>query len=71
MYIQVHTRINPASPLPPNYLDMGGLFVTPPGYNASKEQRLKDWKMSHKIGWQNFLNSYDKQEYEDECSDEV
>ena len=56
---------------PPDYLKMGGLFVAPSGYNASKEQRLKDWKLSHKIGWQNFLNSYAKQEYEDECSDEV
>ena len=55
---------------PPNYLDMGGIFVGPPGYNASKEQRLKDWELSHKIGWQNFLNSYAKHEYVNDCSDE-
>merc|ERR1711888_36298 len=36
---------------PPNYLDMGGIFVGPPGYNASYEQRRKDWELSHKIGW--------------------
>ena len=49
---------------------MGGIFVGPPGYNASYEQRLKDWELSHKHGWQDHLNYYYKHEYVDECSDE-
>ena len=41
-----------------------------PGPDRSYEQRIKDWELSQRYGWQDHLNYYYNHEYVDECSDE-
>ena len=51
---------------PPNYLDMGGIYLGPPGYNQSYEQRIKEWELCQRHGWQ---EDYNKQLNLDDSSD--
>ena len=51
---------------PPNYLNMGGISLGPPGYNQSYEQRIKEWELCQRHGWQ---EDYNKQLNLDESSD--
>ena len=45
---------------------MGGIFVGPPAYNASYEQRIKEWELCQRHGWQ---EDYKKQLNLDDSSD--
>ena len=46
---------------------MGGIYLGPPGYDASYEKRVKEWELCQRHGWQ---EDYNKQLNLDEFSDE-